>query len=193
MTGYPKAQRMVHVTLHDQLQYSTSVSCLQEHHNVYPNLMLSVFWPLSLAMTHIYRLDTPSWSWQINTNKCYFHRLINIRNMFGLNVSSHSLKSACSEFNSDLFFLFRFIVAALSPAVVVPSLLDLQDEGRGVAKGIPTLGVAACSLDNVLAISAFGLIMGISFSSGLLKVMLCNVVMLPFAILELLNYFHLEP
>ncbi|KAJ8022525.1 Sodium/hydrogen exchanger 9B2 [Holothuria leucospilota] len=70
------------------------------------------------------------------------------------------------KFPWDWAFMLGFIVTALSPAVVVPSLLDLQDEGRGVAKGIPTLGVAACSLDNVLAISAFGLVMGISFSSG---------------------------
>ncbi|XP_071828857.1 sodium/hydrogen exchanger 9B2-like [Apostichopus japonicus] len=70
------------------------------------------------------------------------------------------------QFPWDWAFMLGFIVTALSPAVVVPSLLDLQDEGRGVAKGIPTLGVAACSLDNVLAISAFGLVMGISFSSG---------------------------
>lgn len=60
----------------------------------------------------------------------------------------------------------RFVIAAVSPAVVVPSLLNLADRGYGVEKGIPTLVIAAASVDDVLAITGFGVLLGISFSSG---------------------------
>ena len=45
------------------------------------------------------------------------------------------------------------MIAAVSPAVVVPSLILLQDVGWGVEKGIPTLVMAASGIDDVLAIS----------------------------------------
>ena len=62
---------------------------------------------------------------------------------------------------------FRFILAAVSPAVVVPSMLKLSDEGYGVEKGIPTLIIAAASIDDVLAISGFSVMLGLTFAKGL--------------------------
>ena len=65
----------------------------------------------------------------------------------------------------DEFRLFgRFVLAAVSPAVVVPCLLSLSERGYGLNKGIPTLVIAAASIDDVLAISAFSICMGIAFS-----------------------------
>lgn len=60
-------------------------------------------------------------------------------------------------------FMLGFVLAAVSPAVVVPCLLHLQEQGYGVAKGIPTLVIAAASIDDVLAISGFTIILGITF------------------------------
>ena len=54
----------------------------------------------------------------------------------------------------------------MTPAVVVPSLLSLSDRGYGVDKGVPTLVIAAASVDDVLAITGFGVLMGIAFSEG---------------------------
>ena len=48
----------------------------------------------------------------------------------------------------------------------MPSLLGLQDKGYGVAKGIPTLVIAAASFDDVIAISGFGIALGLVFSTG---------------------------
>ena len=59
-----------------------------------------------------------------------------------------------------------FVLGAVTPAVIVPSLLSLQNRGYGVAKGIPTLVIAAASCDDVLAISAFGVILGTAFATG---------------------------
>ena len=58
------------------------------------------------------------------------------------------------------------MLAAVSPAVVVPCMLSLSEKGYGVAKGIPTLVIAAASVDDVLAISGFGVVLGITFSKG---------------------------
>ena len=68
--------------------------------------------------------------------------------------------------NSFHFILFRFILGAVSPAVVVPSMLSLQLDGYGVEEGIPTLVMAASSCDDVLAISLFGVFLGVTFSEG---------------------------
>ena len=59
-----------------------------------------------------------------------------------------------------------FVISAVSPAVVVPSLLSLQERRYGTEKGIPTLVLAAASFDDVLSISGFGICVGLAFRSG---------------------------
>jgi len=56
----------------------------------------------------------------------------------------------------------------VSPAVVVLSLLSLHAQGYGVDKGIPTLLIAASCIDDVIAITGFGVVLGIAFSTGML-------------------------
>lgn len=63
-------------------------------------------------------------------------------------------------------FMLGFVLAAVSPAVIIPCLMSLSQRGFGVAKGIPTLVIAACSADDVVAISGFGIFMGLTFSAG---------------------------
>jgi len=62
--------------------------------------------------------------------------------------------------------VLRFVLAAVSPAVVVLSMLVLDAQGYGVEKGIPTLIIAASSIDDVVAITGFGVVLGIAFSTG---------------------------
>ncbi len=52
--------------------------------------------------------------------------------------------------------MLGFIIAAVSPAIVVPSMLKLQEMGLGKKKGIPTLILAGASLDDIIAITIFG-------------------------------------
>ena len=61
--------------------------------------------------------------------------------------------------------LLGFVLAAVSPAVVVPGLILLQEKGFGVDKGVPTLVIAAASIDDVLAITGFGLCIALVFDS----------------------------
>lgn len=51
--------------------------------------------------------------------------------------------------------ILGFIIAAVSPAVIVPEMLKLMERGVGMAKGIPTLILAAASVDDVFAITLF--------------------------------------
>uniref|UniRef100_A0A8C3WQ68 Solute carrier family 9 member B2 n=1 Tax=Catagonus wagneri TaxID=51154 RepID=A0A8C3WQ68_9CETA len=63
-------------------------------------------------------------------------------------------------------FMLGFVVGAVSPAVVVPSMLLLQEGGYGVEKGVPTLLMAAGSFDDILAITGFNTCLGMAFSTG---------------------------
>ncbi|XP_035280605.1 sodium/hydrogen exchanger 9B2-like isoform X1 [Anguilla anguilla] len=63
-------------------------------------------------------------------------------------------------------FILGFVLSAVSPAVVVPSMLLLQKDGYGVDKGIPTLLMAAGSFDDILAITGFSTCLGMAFSTG---------------------------
>ncbi|XP_025413876.1 sodium/hydrogen exchanger 9B2-like [Sipha flava] len=59
-----------------------------------------------------------------------------------------------------------FTLSAVSPAVLVPSVFRLKRLGYGEAKGINTLLIAASSLDDTVSISAFGVLLGVLFSTG---------------------------
>ncbi|XP_016416588.1 mitochondrial sodium/hydrogen exchanger 9B2-like isoform X2 [Sinocyclocheilus rhinocerous] len=63
-------------------------------------------------------------------------------------------------------FILGFVLGAVSPAVVVPSMLLLHKEGYGLEQGIPTLLMAACSVDDIIAITCFTTCLGIAFSTG---------------------------
>ncbi len=60
--------------------------------------------------------------------------------------------------------LLGFVIAAVSLAIVVPGLLDLQLKKYGTAKGIPTMLLAAASFDNVVSITGFGICLSLLFS-----------------------------
>lgn len=51
--------------------------------------------------------------------------------------------------------ILGFIIAAVSPAVVVPQMLDLKDKYFGADKQVPTLVLAGASVDDVFAITIY--------------------------------------
>ncbi len=53
------------------------------------------------------------------------------------------------------------ILAAVSPAVVVPMMVKFQREKRGTKSGIPTLLLAASSIDDVVVIVGYSVLIGI--------------------------------
>lgn len=57
--------------------------------------------------------------------------------------------------------ILGFIIAAVSPAVVVPSMLKLIENNMGADKGIPTLILAGASIDDVFAITILSTFLGL--------------------------------
>ena len=56
--------------------------------------------------------------------------------------------------------LLGAVLAAVSPAVVVPLMIDYIDRKRGTQKGIPTLILGASSVDDVFVIVVFTILLG---------------------------------
>lgn len=57
--------------------------------------------------------------------------------------------------------MLGFIIAAVSPAVVVPLMLEFNEKKIGTNKGIPTLILASASIDDVIAITIFSTFLGL--------------------------------
>ena len=68
------------------------------------------------------------------------------------------------DFPLTVGLMLGFVLAAVSPAVIIPCLISIAERGYGVAKGIPTLVISACAADDVVAISGFGIFLGITFN-----------------------------
>ncbi|MDF2547464.1 MAG: potassium transporter [Anaerosolibacter sp.] len=63
--------------------------------------------------------------------------------------------------------MLGFIIAAVSPAVVVPSMLSFIHRKMGEKKGIPTLILAGASIDDVFAITLFSTFLGLYGGSNI--------------------------
>lgn len=72
------------------------------------------------------------------------------------------------------------VLAAVSPAVVVPRMVKLMDEGYGTGKGIPQLILAGASVDDVYVIVLFSTFVGMMQGE---KTSLISFVNIPISIL----------
>lgn len=72
------------------------------------------------------------------------------------------------------------VLAAVSPAVVVPRMVKLMDEGYGTAKGIPQLILAGASVDDVYVIVLFSTFTGMMQGKG---ASIINFVNIPVSII----------
>ena len=59
-----------------------------------------------------------------------------------------------------------YTLGAVSPAVLVPSCMILQNKSYGTIKGIPTTLIAASSFDDIIAISVFSIFLTIAYSEA---------------------------
>ena len=64
-----------------------------------------------------------------------------------------------------LCFANGFCLGAVSPAVLVPSLMILIEKKLGAKKGIPLIMLAASSFDDIIAITVFSILVSISFNA----------------------------
>jgi len=70
-------------------------------------------------------------------------------------VAPHFLKLSLLEAT-----ILGSILAAVSPAVVVPLMINFMERGKGAKKGIPTMILAASSVDDVFVIVLFTIFLG---------------------------------
>lgn len=89
-------------------------------------------------------------------------RLASIPCVVEATVAAVATKLLREDFSWGFCFCLGFVLAAVSPAVVVPSLLALKDEGYG--GHITTMVLAAASLDDVVAICGLGIALDIAFA-----------------------------
>ena len=94
------------------------------------------------------------------------------------------------------------ILAAVSPAVVVPLMIRFMEQGKGAEKGIPTMVLAAASIDDVFVIVVYSVLIGIYTGSNVnvawqlagipVSIMLGAVVgmILGFALFKLFKHFN---
>ena len=67
------------------------------------------------------------------------------------------------------------VLAAVSPAVVVPRMVKLMDEGYGVKEGIPQLILAGASVDDVYVIVLFSTFTGMMQGTGASAIRFINI------------------
>lgn len=79
--------------------------------------------------------------------------------------------------------MLAFIVAAVSPAVVVPSMLYLKERKLGMLKGVPIIILAGSSIDDIFAITLFTAFLGMSVSSGQSQSLAMQIMKIPIEII----------
>jgi NhaP-type Na+/H+ or K+/H+ antiporter len=71
--------------------------------------------------------------------------------------------------------LIGAVVAAVSPAVIVPKMLKLMEEGYGTVKGIPQLILAGASVDDVFVIVVFYTVLSLMRGDGVSVISFVNI------------------
>ena len=101
--------------------------------------------------------------------------------------------------------LLGFILAAVSPAVIVPMMIDYQSRGLGMEKGIPTMVLAASAIDDAVAVLIFSILLGVYLNGqelfsglvvGLPIALMGGVVIgvgLGYLLIHLFNRFQVRP
>ena len=72
------------------------------------------------------------------------------------------------------------VIAAVSPAVIVPRMIKLMDEGYGNSKCIPQLILASASLDDVFVIVIFTALTTLASTGEISKI---SILQIPIAII----------
>lgn len=71
------------------------------------------------------------------------------------------------DFSLPLAGTLGFIIAAVSPAVVVPEMLNLKEKNLGKEREIPTLILAGASIDDIFAITLFSSFLSLSLGKNI--------------------------
>lgn len=100
---------------------------------------------------------------------------------------------ACFEIMAMVFFapkllgisvldaaIMGSVIAAVSPAIIVPRMIKLMNEGYGVDKSIPQLILAGASVDDVFVVVLFSSLTSLALEEGFAWI---NIIEIPISIL----------
>lgn len=91
----------------------------------------------------------------------------------------------CSMYFLNFSFIeggiLGFIIAAVSPAVIVPKMLEFQEKKIGTDKKIPTIILAGASVDDVFAITIFSSFLGLYGGKSIN--LIANILNIPLSII----------
>jgi solute carrier family 9B (sodium/hydrogen exchanger), member 1/2 len=79
--------------------------------------------------------------------------------------------------------MLAFIIAAVSPAVVVPAMIQLKEKKLGIKKGVPVLILAGSSIDDIFAITIFTIFLGMGTKKSVSTSITSQLVKIPVEIL----------
>ncbi|CAI2356384.1 unnamed protein product [Caenorhabditis sp. 36 PRJEB53466] len=68
------------------------------------------------------------------------------------------------QFPASLSIICGFVVATVSPAVGMPTMLRMKEQGIGTTKNIPDVVPAACCFDNVISLLIFSVTASVTFT-----------------------------
>ena len=87
------------------------------------------------------------------------------------------------HFNFIQGAILGFIIAAVSPAVLIPSMIDLIDRRIGQDKAIPQMLLVGASADDTIAITLFTTFLGIYTQGGRTPSIGLQILMIPISII----------
>jgi hypothetical protein len=64
----------------------------------------------------------------------------------------------------EVCFAMGYTIATVAPAIVVPQMMRLNDQGYGKDKGIAGSLIASCTFDNIICLIIFGICKTITFA-----------------------------
>ncbi len=74
------------------------------------------------------------------------------------------------HFGWSVAMMTGFMLSAVSPAVIVPSMLHLKNNGFGKKNEVPTIILAGASADNIFAITFFSIFLSIATTGGVFSI-----------------------
>lgn len=100
---------------------------------------------------------------QIGFNALKLSFIPAIFEMVGVTILSYFLL----KFTLVQSMLLASVLGAVSPAVIVPFMIEFKQKGLGTKKGIPSLILSASSVDDIFVIVIFTSLMGVATGSGI--------------------------
>lgn len=66
----------------------------------------------------------------------------------------------------EVCYCLGYAIASVAPAIIVPQLMRLNEQGYGRAKGVAGSLIASCTFDNIICLIIFGIVQNVAFEKA---------------------------